>query len=267
MSATASTSPSLLQCAAVQRRVLVALMLRELVTRFGRHNLGALWLVAEPMIFTLGVAAVWEAAGLNRAGGISIVAFAITGYSSVLLWRNSVSRCVGAIHANLNLLFHRNVKVIDLLVARALLEIGGATTSFVLLTLIFVGVGSMPAPQDLLRVLFGWAMLAWFGLALAVTVGAATAYSPVVERVWQPVAYLMFPLSGAAYLADWLTPALRDVLLWLPMVHSVELIREGFFGSVVQYHYDMNYMAACNLGLTLLGLWLAQDAGRRVQAE
>lgn len=267
MSTFAPNMPSLRRSLAVQRRVVIALMLRELVTRFGRHNLGALWLVAEPMIFTLGVAAVWEAAGLNRAGGIQIIAFAITGYSSVLMWRNTVSRCVGAIHANFNLLFHRNVKVIDVLVARAVLEVGGATTSFVALTLIFVGVEWMPAPQDLLRVLFGWAMLAWFGLALSLAVGAATAYTPVVERVWQPIAYLMFPLSGAAYMADWLTPAIRDVLLWLPMVHSVELIREGFFGSVVQYHYDMNYMAACNLGLTLLGLWLTQDAGRRVQAE
>ncbi|MDP3222903.1 MAG: capsule polysaccharide export ABC transporter permease, partial [Rubrivivax sp.] len=46
----------------VQRRVIGALMMREVITRFGRHNLGALWLVAEPMIFTLGVAAVWASA-------------------------------------------------------------------------------------------------------------------------------------------------------------------------------------------------------------
>src|SRR5690349_5943618 len=88
----------------VQRRVIAALMLRELVTRFGRHNLGALWLVAEPMIFTLGVAGVWEAAGLKH-GAIPLVAFAITGYSSVLMWRNTVSHCNGAVRHNLNLLF------------------------------------------------------------------------------------------------------------------------------------------------------------------
>ena len=41
------------------------------------------------------------------------MAFAVTGYSSVLMWRNSVSHCNGAVRANLNLLFHRNVQVLD----------------------------------------------------------------------------------------------------------------------------------------------------------
>ena len=50
----------------IQRRVLHALLMREIITRFGRENLGVLWLVAEPMLFTLGVATLWTAAGLHR---------------------------------------------------------------------------------------------------------------------------------------------------------------------------------------------------------
>lgn len=251
----------------VQRRVIGALMMREVITRFGRHNLGALWLVAEPMIFTLGVAAVWTAAGLNRNSGIPIIAFAITGYSSVLMWRNTVGMCSKAIQSNINLLYHRNVKVIDVLITRIALEIGGASASFIVLTLIFVIAEWIHPPVDLMRVVFGWLMLAWFGAALSLTVGAATAYSHIVERIWTPTAYLLFPFSGAAYMADWLPVAAREILLLLPMVHSVEVIREGFFGGVVRYHYDMGYMAMFNLGLTLTGLWLVRDAGYRVEAE
>ena len=251
----------------IQRRVIGALMMREVITRFGRHNLGALWLVAEPMIFTLGVAAVWTAAGMNRSSGIPIIAFAITGYSTVLMWRNTVGMCSKAIQNNLNLLYHRNVKVIDVLITRIALEIGGASASFIVLTIIFVTAEWIHPPLDLMRVIFGWLMLAWFGSALALTIGAATAYSHIVERIWAPTAYLLFPLSGAAYMADWLPTAAREVLLLLPMVHSVEVIREGFFGGVVRYHYDMAYMAMCNLGLTLTGLWLVRDAGYRVEAE
>ncbi|MDP3610372.1 MAG: capsule polysaccharide export ABC transporter permease, partial [Rubrivivax sp.] len=69
------------------------------------------------------------------------------------------------------------------------------------------------------------------------------------------------------YMADWLPINAREILLLLPMVHSVEVIREGFFGGVVRYHYDMGYMAMCNLGLTLTGLWLVRDASYRVEAE
>src|SRR5471032_1113309 len=104
---------SLLRSAVIQGRVLHALLMREVITRFGRENLGVLWLIGEPMIFTLGVTAIWTAAGLRHGSGMPIVAFAVTGYSSVLLWRNCATRCVMAIEANKGLLFHRNVRFID----------------------------------------------------------------------------------------------------------------------------------------------------------
>jgi ABC-type polysaccharide/polyol phosphate export permease len=252
---------------AVQKRVIGALMLRELVTRFGRRNLGAMWLVAEPLIFTLAVAALWELMGLRRTSSVPVFAFAVTGYSSVLLWRNTVSQCTGAIQSNLNLLFHRNVKVVDVMLARGLLEVGGATAAFVVLSLAVIGLGGMSAPGDPLLVIAGWMMLAWFGLALALVVGSATAFSDLVARLWNPLGYVLFPLSGAVFLAEWIPPDIRGWLLLLPMVHGVELIREGWFGGVIRYHHDMAYMGICNLGLTLAGLWLVREAGRRAQAE
>src|ERR1700691_1264647 len=109
---TTESTPSLLHCLGIQRRVLHALLMREIITRFGRDNLGVLWLVGEPMLFTLGVGTLWMAAGLHHGSPIPIVAFAVTGYSSVLMWRNSASRATTAVAQNKPLLFHRNVRVI-----------------------------------------------------------------------------------------------------------------------------------------------------------
>lgn len=257
----------LLRSFAIQRRVLGALLLREVITRFGRHNLGALWLMGEPMIFTLGVAAVWTIGGLRHGAGIPMAAFALTGYSSVLMWRNSVGHCAHAIQHNIKLLFHRNVRVIDVMLTRILLEVAGATASFLALSVLFMGIEWIKPPHDLLQIMGGWLMLAWFALGLSLTIGAATAFSPIVERVWHPTAYLLFPFSGAAFMADWLPPSVRETLLLLPMVHAVEFIREGYFGAVIPFHYDMAYMAKCNLVLTLTGLWLVREAGSRVEAE
>ncbi len=255
---------SLLQSFAIQRRVIRALLLRELITRFGRENLGVLWLVGEPMIFTLGVAALWSAMRAHQFSSLPIIAFAITGYSSVLVWRNTVSRCIGGIDANASLLYHRNVRVIDVYATRILLELGGATASFSVLAVIFLATESIYPPVDPLSVVVGWAMLGWFGGALAIFIGSATAFSHLVDRIWHPVSYLLFPLSGAAFMVDWLPPAGREVVLLLPMVHGLELIREGFFGNVVPTHYDLGYMATCNLVLTLAGLFAMQAAARRV---
>ncbi len=244
-----------------------ALMMREVITRFGRDNLGVLWVVGEPMIFTLGVTALWTFAGLNHGSSLPIVAFAITGYSSVLMWRNSVGRCVSALQSNFNLLYHRNVQVIDVFLTRILLEMAGATMSFIVLSALFISLGMMSAPIDPLTVIFGWLMLAWFGISLALLIGAATAYSELVERLWQPTSYLLFPLAGAAFMVDWLPPSAQNVVLFLPMVHGVEMIRDGYFGNTVRTHYDMSYMAMCCLVLSLAALFLVRDAGRRVEQQ
>ena len=258
---------SLLRSLTIQRRTLHALMMREVITRFGRDNLGALWLIAEPMIFTLGVATLWNTAGLNHGSSMPIIAFAVTGYSSVLVWRNCASRSVMAIDSNLPLLFHRNVKVIDVFLTRIILEIAGATGSFAILAAFFSSIGWMEAPIDMLRVLFGWLMLIWFGTALALCIGAGTAHSDVVEKLWSPAAYLLFPLSGAGFMVDWLPPAFQKVVLLLPMVHGVEILREGYFGNTVRTHYDVGYMALCCLILSFVALYLVRNAGEKIESR
>jgi ABC-type polysaccharide/polyol phosphate export permease len=262
---TTESTPSLLSCLGIQRRVLHALLMREVITRFGRENLGVLWLAGEPMLFTLGVATLWMAAGLHHGSPIPIVAFAVTGYSSVLMWRNSANHAGGAIAQNKPLLFHRNVRVIDVLFTRIALEIGGATCSFIVLSTLFTFIGWMPLPYDPLKVVFGWLMLAWFGTSLAILIGAAVASSEIIERLWHPTAYLLFPLSGAAFMVDWLPIGMQKVVLLLPMVHGVEMLREGYFGNVVPTHYDVGYMALCCLGLSLAGLYGVRLASRRVE--
>jgi ABC-type polysaccharide/polyol phosphate export permease len=260
-----STEVSLLRAFSQQRRVIGALILRELITRFGRENLGVLWLVGEPMLFTLGVATLWTASGLSHGSNIPIVAFAVTGYSSVLMWRNSASHCSNAVEANKNLLHHRGVLVIDVVLARIALEISGATCSFIVLSCFFIYIGWMSPPQDALLVVAGWLMLAWFGASLALLIGAGTAFSPIIERLWMPAAYLLFPMSGAAFMVEWLPYQLQNVVLYLPMVHGVELLRQGYFGSAVRTHYDIAYMALCCMVMTLVGLILVREAGRRIE--
>lgn len=251
----------------IQRRVIGALLMREIITRFGRDNLGVLWLVVEPMIFTLGVAALWTGAAMNHGSNLPIVAFAVTGYSSVLLWRNCASRCSMAIEGNMGLLYHRNVQVIDVLFTRILLEIAGATASFTILSTIFIVIDWMTFPVDFGKILGGWLLLAWFGASLALVIGAATAYSPIVEKIWHPVTYLLFPLSGAAFMVDWLPDAAQRIVLLLPMVHGVELLREGWFGNTVRTHYDVGYVSICCLVLTWLGLHLVREAGLKLESR
>ena len=252
---------------AIQFRVIGALLMREVLTRYGRHNIGFLWLFVEPMLFTIGITALWAYTKSAHGFQLPITAFAVTGYSTVLLWRSMPSRCSTAIEPNLSLLYHRNVKVIDLFAARILLEIAGTTTSFITLILIFHTLGWMALPEDPLKVVFAWVLLAFFGAALGLLVGTLSAQTEIVEKIWHPISYLMFPLSGAMFMVDWLPPAAQKFVLLLPMVHGVEFLREGYFGSIIHAHYDLAYMTLCTLGLALLGLAKERVVSRQVTSE
>lgn len=258
---------SLRRSFSIQLRVVGALLLREVITRYGRHNIGVLWLVLEPMLFTLGITALWTFASMHTVTNIPIVAFAISGYSSILLWRNTATRCSKAIEPNLALMYHRNVKVIDIFTARALLELIGAIASFFVLTVFFSTIGAMQWPRDLTLVLGGLLLLAWFSIALGFIVGAISERSEMFERLWHIIAYLMLPLSGAVYMVHWLPYGAQQVVLVMPMVHSVEMIRHGFFGSGVPTYENPAYCVTVNLVLTLVALVLVRETGRRVQPE
>jgi ABC-type polysaccharide/polyol phosphate export permease len=251
----------------IQIRVIWALVLREILTRYGRHNIGFLWLFVEPMLFTLGVTALWTLTGLHHGSNLPITAFALTGYSTVLLWRNMPARCVNAILPNSALMYHRNVRVIDIFLSRIALEAIGATISFVSLSILFVFLGWMDPPENALWVLQAWLLTMWFGAALAMLLGTWSERSEIVEKLWHPAAYLLFPLSGAAYLVDALPKAAQDAVLWLPMVHGTEMVREGYFGSKIVAHYDVTYLVTINMVLTLFALALERVVSREFIPE
>ena len=247
---------------AIQSRVIGALVMREILTRYGRHNFGFMWLFLEPMLFTLGITALWAATKAAHGSTLPIVAFAVTGYSSVLMWRNCAGRCAGAIGPNEALMFHRNVRVIDLFASRILLEVGGATMSLAGLSAVFIAIGWMAMPVDLLTMLTGWLLLAWFGLAMGLFVGGLAAQSELVDRLWHTVTYVLFPLSGAGTMVDWLPRAAQDFVLWLPMVHGVEMLRHGYYGGLVRTYEDPAYLITANAVMTLIGLALTRSIPR-----
>lgn len=252
---------------AIQGRVIGALLMREILTRYGRHNIGFLWVFGEPMLFTLGITIVWTLMKLNHGSSLPITAFAITGYSSLLLWRNCSNRIVKAIEVNHSLLYHRNVRVIDVFSARLILEIAGATASAIVLTILFVAMDLMSPPADILTAMMGWLLQALFAFSLSLIVGSLSERSEFVERVWHIITYLMLPFSGTFFMVEWLPKSTHKLILWVPMVHGTEMIRHGYFGTAVRTHENPAYFLLFDIILLFIGLSLVKECGQRVEPE
>lgn len=241
-------------------------MMRESITRYGRHNLGFMWLFLEPMLFTIGIASLWYALHVVH-GSLAIIPFAVIGYSTVLLWRNVANRVGNAIEANTGLLYHRNVRVLDVYLARIFLEMSGATMSFLILLFFFIFTGFMDPPKDLMLMLEGWILLAWFAIGFGLCVGAIFSISEVVDRIWHALTYVVFPLSGAAFFVYWLPENYRKYILYMPMVHATEMIRHGYYGDLIPTFEDPIYFIKVNLVLSFVGISLINYVGKKIEAN
>jgi capsular polysaccharide transport system permease protein len=248
----------------IQIRVLGALLMREIITRYGRHNVGFLWLFIEPMMFSIGITILWSFTGMSK-GIIPVAGFALTGYSAIVLWRNMVSRLANTSSANQGLLYHSQVSVMDLILSRAFLEAAGVTVSFIGLSFAFIALDLMFLPSDPLKIAFAWFLLIWFVIAAGMIAAYAGETSEVFDRVWHVMMYLTLPFTGAFSMVSWLPPGVQEILLWSPMVHAVEMLREGYFGNGVIAIYSVFYLMNCNLVLTLVGLVLIRKIRRNLE--
>ncbi len=238
----------------IQARVIWALMIREMHTRYGRENIGFLWVIGEPILFCAGVTIVWSAIRPSHEHGIPIAAFVVTGYVPLTMWRHCVGRAVKAFEANGSLLFHRQVSPLDIITSRVILEVFGTLLAGFIVTVGTVLVGFMKPPVDYGLLYLGLGYQILFCYASALLIAALSEHSDIIEKLMSVVMYLSLPLSGAFTMVDWLPPGAQRIVLWSPSVQNSEMIRAGQFGPGVHAHYNLLYNTQITVIMLLVGI-------------
>lgn len=240
----------------IQLRNIKSLMLRDMVMRNGRENIGFAWVLLEPMILTAGVMMVWSVAAVGGKGkeGINVIEMVLTGYMPLTLWRHMTNPAVGLFTRSVPLLYHRSITPFDILMGKLALEFIGTSAAFAFVwsTLYLMGLVSPIANLGLL--MLGWSMMGLLSLAGGAFLATLTERWEAAERFVQPSQYLMVPMSGCFFLVDWVPPWAQAILLLNPMVHCFEALRAGYFGASLTLHYDFGYFFACAFVLLFLGV-------------
>lgn len=251
----------------IQTRVIGALMLRELTTRFGRENIGFLWIMVEPMLFALLVGLLWRAMKGPIEFGVDIVAFVVTGYIPLVLFRSIITRSVSSFSANGGLMYHRQIKVLDILLVRFAIELIGHMMAYLVVGMVLGAFGLFPRPHDLGFLMLGGAYYALFCLAVALVVAPLSEMSEVLEKLMPVTLYIMIPFSGAFSLVSVLSSEAAEFVLYSPPVHGMEMMRYGVFGPSIDPQYDFLYPLKFILPCMALGLLLCRVVRRRLVVE
>jgi capsular polysaccharide transport system permease protein len=251
----------------LQLRVIHALMIRELITRFGRENIGFLWIMAEPLLFAGLVGLVWHVTKGPTEHGVGVIAFVATGYIPITLFRHGVSRSVAVFTVNQSLLYHRQIKIVDFILARFIIEFLGGMMAYIFMAIILICFDEFPVPDNIGLLIAGWMVYALFCFSLCLIIAPLSEVSDAMEKFIPVTTYIMIPFSGLFYMVSWMTPGAREFLLLSPFVNGMEMMRKGIWGDEVTAYYNIWNPLICSVIATLIGLILCRRIRRKLAVE
>lgn len=242
-------------------------MVRELTTRFGRENIGFLWVMAEPLLFAVLVGMLWRFMKGPEEYGVGIIAFVVSGYIPLVLFRSSISRAVHSFTANGSLMYHRQIKILDLILVRFFIELVGHMMAYLFIALVLGAFGLFPWPYDIGFMILGWVYYSLFSLAICLVVAPLSEMNEILEKFMPVTAYLMVPFSGAFFIVSALTKEGAQIALHSPPVHGMEMMRYGLFGPSINPQYDFVYPLEFCLPVIAIGLLLCRLVRKRLVVE
>lgn len=236
----------------IQLRVVGALIMRELHTRYGRENIGYLWLVAEPMMLATVIGSLHMGGHSEYGSDLRPLPFTIVGYTTFIQFRGIVNRSEGAIESNAPLLYHRMVTILDIVISRAVIECAGCLVAYIALMTMMIGAGLADFPVRPIYFLMAIGYMLWISVVHALIISAISHDNRTVGRLVHPYTYFMVPLSAAFYRVQWVPEPYRTALTWLPLPHILEMARYGQFRSADLRFVDFGYLT----GICLVGTWV-----------
>ncbi|BCN92736.1 transport permease protein [Thiomicrorhabdus immobilis] len=242
----------------VTKSVWYALFMREMLSRVMTSRYAWFWLLAEPVIFILVMMSIrLFIRGGETVAGSDRVTWLILGLTAFFMFRDSALRAMAAITANKGLFGYRQVKPIDTVFVRIFVE--GFLRTIVLITLliIFGLIGQDVIPIDPLGVMVAWTSVFLLGAGAGVLFSMLAALIPGIDKGVRMMTMPLLLLSGVIFPINNLPVEVQHYLLYNPVLHSLELLREAFLKgywtiSGVSYLYLYYWV----LGMLLFGLSL-----------
>ncbi|WP_375461079.1 ABC transporter permease [uncultured Enterovirga sp.] len=238
----------------VQSRVIRALMLRDIRTRFFGHGLGYLISIAWPLAHLTLLIVIYYFTGRVAPYGDSLLLFFATALVPTISFMYISRFIMLAALVNKPLVHFPVVKIVDLFLARGVLEVFASCimTLVVMGTLYCLGIDVVP-PKPLEA---GYALLASFLLAfgLGFLMGLIAMALPGIVIAYTLVTIVLYITSGVLFVADELPAAARYALSWNPIFHGVEWMRTAYYLGYRAEALDKAYLISFGIGSLFIGL-------------
>ncbi len=237
-------------------RAMMALILREMSTAYGRSPGGYVWTILEPVGGLLLLSLVFSFLLRTPPLGTSFLVFYATGMLPYIGYNSLSNKTAMAIRFSKPLLAYPSVTYVDAIVARIILE----TMTQLIVGLIIFTAALMWTGEAVSLNFRAISLAVAMTLALGVGVGLLNSFLnsmfPVWATLWAVLNRPMFLISGIFFLVDPLPEQYRTILLYNPLVHVISMMRSGFYATYDAPYASPLYVFAFAIIPAVLGMLL-----------
>lgn len=243
-------------------RCVLALMLREMGTRYGRQPGGYVWALVQPLGMIILLSFAFSLLARSPALGTSFLLFKGTGMLILMMFNNLGNSVGQSMSYSKTLLFYPRVKWLDAVIARFLLN---GLVALVVTVIILTGIMIF----DDVRTVLDWQKIAlaiFLTCSFGLGVGCLNCYLfmrfSIWQTIWGIVTAPLFLISGVVFLYEGLPPLGQKILWYNPLLHITGIMRDGFYPVYTPTYISVPYVLTCALIPIVLGLMLTRQYHR-----
>jgi len=238
-----------------QGRVILALMLHDIRSRFGGSALGFLAMaIGWPLANVLLILVINSGLGRVAPYGSSTALWYATGVVPFLAFQYMSRWMMMGIIANRPLLTYPILHVTDILFARALVEVLNSGLVVLIVFLLFFILDIDFEPRDPIQASFGMLAMLLLGLGFGVFNAIIAAAMPLWIQGSILITVVLWLASGVMFVPDTLPGFARDALAYLPTLQGVEWVRSAYYEGYGASELDKKYLIEFGLATLFLGL-------------
>lgn len=235
-------------------RTILALILREMSTTYGRSAGGYIWAVLEPAAGIALLAFAFSLALRAPSLGTNFALFYATGYLPFMLYFYSAKKVANSLKFSRPLLKYPGVTYVDAFIARGLLNLLTYCMIFIIVIGGITSIFQTGALVDPVPICLSLVMAGLLGFSVGVMNCFLFSMFSIWERVWNILNRPLFILSTVLFTIEDV-PEMFRLWLWInPLTHIVGEMRTGFYVQYQGAYVSNVYVVYWILVTLLIGL-------------
>ncbi|MCO1334468.1 ABC transporter permease [Microbulbifer sp. OS29] len=246
-----SVQPSAWQ---IQRDVIYALLVREMKTRFGKWRLGYAWVLLEPALHIMVLVTIFSLIRDDFYPGVPTALFMLGGIAPFLFFSHCFSKGLAAVVSNRGLFNYRQLRPFDAVLSRVFLEFAIYLAALVALLSVLAWFGVSTDFNNFLLLVAVNFFFFFFCLGLSLALCVVGEKFPEVAKFSPMLIRPLYFMSGVFFSLEQVPKEYHTYLVWNPLLHVIELTREGLFTNYQGMFGDLAYLGFASVSTLAFGL-------------